>query len=240
MTQAGGELVRSLAARLDQGDHRVVAVDGGAIYLAPGAGLPQDGAERHLAEAAAASLPWEAELPWTWYRAIFCGGPGNHALLDDRDELTVIGSELSSRGLERYRREWLREALMLLLQKRHGEIPALYERYRDAITRHRLDLSLLQRTETLRESLDEYQMKVKGGKQHPRAAYEVALGSERRYLPGDQISYYVAGEGANVMVNRNCRPVSEWRPANPDENVDYYKARLRELYERLSPLLDGE
>ena len=240
VTQAGGDLVRSLVARLDQEGHRVVTVDGGGIYLVPGAGLPRAGAEEHVAQAAAASLPRQPKLPRTWYRAMVCRGPGNHALLDDQDELTVIGPELSSRGLERYRREWMAEALKLLLQGRQGEIRALYDRYRDAITHHRLDLPLLKRTETLRESLDDYQIKVKGGKQHPRAAYEVALGSERQYLPGDQISYYVAGEGANVMVNRSCRHVSEWRPANPDENVDYYKARLRELYERLTPLLDGE
>ena len=65
----------------------------------------------------------------------------------------------------------------------------------------------------------------------------MALRSERKYLSGDQISYYVAGEGANVMVNENCRHVSEWDPASPDENVDYYKARLRDLYEQFRPFV---
>ena len=124
--------------------------------------------------------------------------------------------------------------------RRKGEIPALYEQYREALTNHRVDLSLLKRTETLRESLDEYQMKVKGGKQHPRGAYEVALRSERRYLAGDQVSCYVAGDGANVIVNENCRHVSEWDPASPDENVDYYKSRLRDLYEQFRPFFEEE
>ena len=234
------ELIRGLGARLAESGHRVVAVDAGSIYLVPRPGQAGKRAEEALSAEAAAWLPWDVELPLTRYRAIFCYAAGNHALLDGRDELSVVGLDLSSRGLEPYRREWLREALRLFLHGRGREVPALYERYREDLANHRLDLALLKRTETFRESLDDYQMKVKGGKQHPRGAYEVALRSERKYLPGDQLSCYVAGEGANVMVNESCRNVSEWDPANPDENVDYYKARLRELYERFGPFMDDE
>ena len=237
VTRAGGELIRGLAARLDQREGRVVTVDAGGIYFVPPAGLAGAASAEVLVAEAAASLPWKVELPLARYRAVFCYAPENHALLDERDELFVSGPELGGRGLERYRREWLEEMLRLLLQGRKGEIPALYEQYREAISNHRLGLSVLKRTETLRESLDDYQMKVKGGKQHPRGAYEVALRSGQKHLSGDQISYYVVGEGANVMVNENSRHVSEWDPASPDENVEYYKARLRDLYEQFSPFV---
>lgn len=237
VTRTGGDLIQGLAARLEERGHRVVTVDAGGIYLVPRAGLAGAPAEEALAAEASSALPWKVELPLAQYRAMFCYGPESHALLDERDDLTVSGSDLSARGLERYRRKWLEEMLLLLLQGRKGEIPALYEGYREAITGHRLDLDLLKRTETLRESLDDYQMKVKAGKQHPRGAYEVALRFERKHLPGDQVSYYVAGEGANVMVNENCRHVSGWDPASPDENVDYYKARLRDLYEQFRPFV---
>ena len=237
VTTAAGDLIRGLAARFADSGHRIVTVDAGGIYLVLRAGLTGAPAEAALSLEAASWLPWKVELPLARYRAMFCYGPGNHALLDEHDELSVTGSELGSRGLERYRREWLLETLRLLLQGRKDEIPALYERYRDDIANHRLELLLLKRTETLRESLDEYQMKVKGGKQHPRGAYEAALRSERKYLPGDQVSCYVAGQGANVMVNESCRHVSQWDPARPDENVDYYKARLRELYEKVRSLI---
>lgn len=237
VTGAGGELVRRLAAGIEERHGRVVTVDAGGVYFVPPAGLVGAPAVAALVAEAAVSLPWQIELPLAPCPAIFCYAPGSHALLAERDELFVSGSDLSGRGVERYRREWLEETLRLLLQGRKDEVPALYERYREAITNHRLDLFLLKRTETLRESLDEYQIRVKGGKQHPRGACEVALRSERKYLPGDQISCYVAGEGANVMVNENCRHVSEWDPASPDENVDYYKARLRDLYERFRPFV---
>lgn len=236
VTRAGGGHVRRLADGLEARGARVVTMDPGSLYLVPPADVVDGAAEEALVEAAvAAALPWEVALPLARHRAMFCFGAEDHALLDHEGGLSLEGPRLNSRGLERYRRQWLEEMLRLLLDERKGEIPALYERYREALTKHSLDLSLLKRTETLRESLDEYQMKVKGGKQHPRGAYEVALRSERRYLAGDQISCYVAGEGANVIVNENCRDVSEWDPARPDENVDYYKARLRDLYEQFRP-----
>ena len=236
VTRAGAEHVRRLAEGFEARGARVVTMDPGGIYLVPPADVVDGAADQALVEAAvAAALPWKVVLPLARYRAIFCCGAEDHALLDHEGGLSLNGPRLNSRGLERYRRKWLEEMLRLLLDERKGEIPALYEQYREALANHRLDLSLLKRTETLRDSLDEYQMKVKGGKQHPRGAYEVALRSERRYLAGDQVSYYVAGEGANVIVNENCRHVSEWDPASPDENVDYYKSRLRDLYEQFRP-----
>ncbi|MDE0343415.1 MAG: DNA polymerase II [Deltaproteobacteria bacterium] len=241
VTRAGGEHVRRLAEGFEVRGARVVTMDPGGIYLVPPADVADGAAEQALVEAAtAAALPWKVDLPLARYRAMFCCGAEDHALLDHEDGLSLNGPRLNSRGLERYRRKWLEEMLRLLLDERKGEIPALYEQYREALTNHRVDLSLLKRTETLRESLDEYQMKVKGGKQHPRGAYEVALRSERRYLAGDQVSCYVAGEGAKVIVNENCRHVSEWDPASPDENVDYYKARLRDLYEQFRPFFVEE
>ena len=236
VTRAGGEHVRRLAESLESRGAGVLTMESGGIYFVPPADIVERPAEEALVNAAvAAALPWGLNLPLARYRAMFCCGAGEHALLDDKGELSLNGPRFNSRGLERYRRKWLEEMLRLLMDGRKGEIPALYEHYREALTHHRLDLSLLKRTETLRDSLDEYQMKVKGGKQHPRGAYEVALRSDRRYLAGDQVSYYVSGEGAGVTVNENCRYVSEWDPEHPDENVDYYKARLRDLYEKFRP-----
>ncbi|MCY4487770.1 MAG: DNA polymerase II [Deltaproteobacteria bacterium] len=241
VTRVGGDHVRSLAEGFESRGARLVTMDSDGLYLVPPADVVDGPAEDALVGAVlAAALPWKVDLPLGRYRAMFCCGAEDHALLDHEGGLSLNGPRLNSRGLERYRRQWLEEMLGLLLQERKDEIPALYEQYREALTHHRLDLGLLKRTETLRESLDEYQMKVKGGKQHPRGAYEVALRSERRYLAGDQISYYVVGEGANVMVNENCRYVSEWDPARPDENVEYYKARLRDLYEQLRPFFTEE
>jgi len=100
-----------------------------------------------------------------------------------------------------------------------------------------MDISLLMKTESLQDSLDTYQAKIKAKKRNPAAAYELALNSQRPYQPGDQISYYVTGKGAKVKINENSKLASQWDPGHPDENVDHYKAKLKELYEKFKPFI---
>ena len=83
-------------------------------------------------------------------------------------------------------------------------------------------------------------MRVKGARRRPRGIYEIALRLGRAYLEGDKLSYYVTGEGAHVRVSECCKHASEWNPDRPDENLDYYKAGLRELYEKLRPFVVEE
>ncbi len=101
-----------------------------------------------------------------------------------------------------------------------------------------MDISLLMKTETLQDSLETYEMKVREKKRNPAALYEMALRSERRYRPGDQISYYVTGTGAKAKVNENCKLASQWDPKDPDENVEHYKAKLKELYDKFRPFIE--
>ncbi|HUF42297.1 MAG TPA: hypothetical protein VMR20_10090 [Verrucomicrobiae bacterium] len=71
------------------------------------------------------------------------------------------------------------------------------------------------------------------------APYELALRAERRYQPGDQISYYVTGAKAKVKISDNCKLASEWDAEHPDENVEHYRAKLTELYEKFRPFIKG-
>ncbi len=93
------------------------------------------------------------------------------------------------------------------------------------------------KTESLQDSLDTYRAKIKAKKRNPAAAYELALNSQRPYQPGDQISYYVTGKGAKVKINENSKLASQWDPDHPDENVDHYVAKLKDLYEKFKPFI---
>ena len=88
------------------------------------------------------------------------------------------------------------------------------------------------KTETLQDSLDVYRKKISEGSRNPAAAYELALKAERPYLAGDQISYYVTGRGARAAVNESAKMAAEYDPGNPDENVEYYQAKLADLFEK--------
>jgi DNA polymerase, archaea type len=164
----------------------------------------------------------------------------NYALLDEKGRLVIKGSGLRSRGLELFQRDWLEEMLTLLLNRETEKIPDLYQRYLDDLENHRKDIAWLAKTETLQDSLQSYQAKVKAKKRNAAAAYELALKSQRRCQPGDQISYYVTGAKNKVKISENCKLASQWDAQHPDENVEHYKAKLKELYEKFKPWFESE
>jgi DNA polymerase, archaea type len=239
VTAKGRELIQSVVAWLKAKGAMVIEVDTDGIYFLPPPGIESEDAEDRLIEELAASLPRGIDLELDGrYPAMFSYKMKNYALLDAKGRLLIKGSGLRSRGIELFQRQWLEQMLLLLLRGEREKIVPLYERYLADLDNHRMDISLLMKTETLQDSLESYQAKVKAKKRNPAAAYEIALKSERPYQPGDQISYYVTGQGAKVKINENCKLASLWDSERPDENVAHYKSKLRDLYEKLRPFIE--
>src|SRR5262249_30904389 len=104
--------------------------------------------------------------------------------------------------------------------------------YAARIARHEIGIGDLMKTETIQDSLDNYREKVGGKKRNAAAAYELALKASRAYVAGDQISYYVTGRGTKVKVAAAAKLAAEYDAASPDENVEYYQAKLGDLFEK--------
>ena len=240
VTGKGRELITGVLGWLQGRGATIIEVDTDGLYFMPPAAVqtPQD-EERLMAELAA-TLPAGITLEMDGrYRAMFSYKMKNYALLDEAGRLTIKGSGLRSRGLEQFQRDWMEEMFRLVLSDRAAEVPALVQQYRKAFEDHQLYIERFMKTETLQDSLETYKAKRSGKKRNPAAAYELALKSERQYQPGDQISYYVAGRGKNVKVHEACRLAAEWDKLHPDENVEYYVAKLYDLYEKFRPLIEG-
>jgi DNA polymerase elongation subunit (family B) len=164
----------------------------------------------------------------------------NYVLLDGQGKLLVKGSGLRSRGIELFQRQWMEEMFRLLLTGRREEIAALVRRGEEDFRAHRVPVKQFMKTETLQDSLSTYQEKLKTGARNPSAAYELALKSARPYQPGDQVSYYVAGDGLRIKVNEAAKLATSWDPDAPDENTAYYVGKLRELHEKFRPLIEQD
>ena len=147
------------------------------------------------------------------YPAMFSYKMKNYVLLDERGEMTIRGSGLKSRGLERFQRRFMEELFILLLEDRREEIPAVYADWRARIARHEIGIAQLMKTETLQDSPETYRDKIGGKRRNVSAAYELALKASRPYLSGDQISYYVIGRGAEVKVSTAAKMAAEYDPA---------------------------
>ena len=130
----------------------------------------------------------------------------------------------------------MEEMFYLVLTDKENEIEDLLQKYIDELTNHKWDKKMFIKTETLRESLAVYALKVNRKRRSSSASYELAIKSKRNYQPGDQISYYVIGNKSKVRVFDNCKLTSQWDEKNPDENIKYYKQKLLSLYNKFQPL----
>ncbi len=241
VTAEGRKLIRQVVDALRQRGATVVEIDTDGIYFVAPPDVTDQAREDALVADLSRGLPSGITLELDGrYPAMFSYKMKNYVLLDGRERITIKGSALRSRGLELFQRIWMEEMFRLLLTGRRAEIPALVQRYLDDFAAHRIPVKQFMKTETLQDSLETYREKVREGKRNPSAPYELAMQSERPYQPGDQVSYYVTGQGLKVKVNEVAKLATQWDPAAPDENVEYYQAKVRELWERFRPLVEPE
>jgi DNA polymerase I len=243
VTRRGRDLIQRAIVGLEARGADVVEVDTDGIYFVAPFPLNDEAAAQRLIDDLGASMPAGIRLEIDGhYPAMFSYKMKNYVLLDDQGEMTIRGSGLKSRGLERFQRRFMEDLFQLLLSGRAAEIPRLRDDYRAKIERHAIGIDDLMKTETLQDSLDNYRAKISsknGGKRrNVAAAYELALKAARPYLSGDQISYYVTGQIAKVKVATAAKMATEYDAAHPDENVAYYLAKLDDLYEKFRPFVD--
>ena len=228
-----------LAALTAQGATPVEADTDGVYFVPPSGHTPAD--DDVLLERVAAGLPDGIQLELDGrYAAMFSYKMKTYALLDELGRLSLKGSAFRSRGLEAFQRQIIGEIVRCLVLGRRAEVRAVIDRWLGDFAAHRVELRAFARTETLQESIEAYREKVRAGARSTSAAYELAGTSGRSVQPGDQVSYYVTGRGPNVTVNEYAKLASQWDPAQPDENVEYYQAKVREIWDRFRAFAELE
>ena len=233
ITETGQRILKHMIGWLQQQGCGVIELDTDGIYFVPPETCGGPAQVEALIAELATTLPEGIEVELDGhYPAMFSYKMKNYALLNTSGKLTIKGSGLRSRGLERFQRQFLRDLILLLLTDQEEQVRKLYDETLARFERHEFQVEDFCKTETLSESLASYRQKVEEGKRNPSALYELALKSGRDYRAGDPLSFYVTGTMKNVTVYESCKLASQWDAAHPDENVAYYKAKLEELYEK--------
>jgi DNA polymerase I len=233
VTRRGRELIRSMLEWLKKEGAMPVEIDTDGIYFVPPPHIRTEEEARDFVAGLSSTLPEGIDVEMDGrFAAMFSYKMKNYALLGEEGLMTIKGSALRSRGMEKYLRKFLSAMLRLLLEGKGQEIPHLLEDYMQEIERHKVGIALLAKTETLTESPEMYVQKIRSKKRNPAATYELALASGRAYRAGDQVSYYVTGENRKVRVYENCKLASSYDPSHPDENVAYYQDKLLSLFKR--------
>jgi len=241
ITARGRGHLQSMIEWLIKRGCQVVEIDTDGIYFVPGSDITTARQEEDLIRELSDSMPEGITVEYGGrYKAMFSYKIKNYALLGYDGKLRVKGSGLRSRGLERFQRVFLEEMIFRLLTGRKEEVPHLFQQYLEKIAQHQWDVKMFMKTEMLQDSLEKYSEKIRNNARNRSAAYELALKSERRYQPGDQISYYVTGDSEKVQAYDHCILARDWDSRNPDENVKYYQRKLKDLYRKFSPFFEEE
>ena len=241
VTRLGRVTIKSMMELLRNEGARPVEVDTDGIYFRPPQNCEGEEQQRALVERISAGLPEGIEVEMDGrYRSMFAYKTKNYALLGYDGSIIIRGSSLRSRGTERYLREFMREAVELLLTSDGSGIERLYQHYVSRLVARDFAITWVARTETLNESPAGYQARVQAGKRNPSAAFEIAKTAERLYRAGDQVSYYISGSARDTVAYESCRPVQQFNPTRPDVNTAYYIEKLRHLKKRFDPYLPKE
>ena len=236
VTAKGREIIKSMIEWLEVNDCKVIEIDTDGIFFVPPDRVTKKKDEDEIINKLSSALPEGINLELAGrYKAMFSYKIKNYVLLDYDDKIIIKGSGLRSRGLELFQRRFMEEMFLYLLKGEGEKMDDLLDKYEKELVDRKWDKKMFIKKETLKESLAIYSEKVSKKKRSAAAAYELALKSERKYQPGDQVSYYVIGEKSRVRVFDNCKLASQWNREEPDENVEYYKKKLNTLYEKFKP-----
>ena len=233
----GREILTMMLDFLNKSGANVIEMDTDGIYFQPPANVTDPAAMQKNIQGI---LPdgIEVELDDT-YPAMFCYKSKNYALLGSNGEVSITGAALKSRGLEPFQREFMEKLITMLLKEEGAKIAALTEEFRVAIENRAWPLARLAKTETLSDSLDNYQKKGDAGEGRRSAAYELAIASKRDYRRGDQVSFYITGNKQKVSVVDNSRLLVD-APAQRDENIPYYLGKLEELRKKFAEFIPAD
>jgi DNA polymerase elongation subunit (family B) len=130
------------------------------------------------------------------YRRMLSYKKKNHAFLGYNNKIKVKGSSLIAKSLERFGRRFIYQCIDFLLNNRIEEVHQLYNKFYKDIAEQKLDIIELQKTETLRETLREYEESVKREERNRSPYYQLALASGRKFKSGDTISFYIMNDEA--------------------------------------------
>jgi len=246
VARTGQEILRKLIDEIRARGGTVVEVDTDGVLFVPPAGVRGETEEIEFTVGLTEAMPEGIRVGFDGrYEKMLSYKKKNYALLTYEGDLKFKGSSLISRSNEPFGRRFVRRAIRRLLTYDIEGLHDLYVETRNKIIEHEWEsVESFARTETLKDTLDQYESDVEAENRPRAAAYELAKKKQQTtgkpVRKGDRITYYITGEGANVTAFKHCRLAAEWDPRDPDENTAYYLKRLDEFARKFEPFFSEE
>ena len=244
VARTGQEILRQLIGEIQNRGGTVIEVDTDGVLFVPPDGVQGEQEEVDFTVGLTEAMPEGIRVGFDGrYKRMLSYKKKNYALLTYDDDLKFKGSSLISRSNEAFGRRFVRQAIRRLLDHDVEGLHDLYVDTRTKIVEHDWkSADSFARTESLKDTIEQYERDVEEGQRPRAAAYELAKEktekTEQPVRKGDRISYYITGDSADVTAFRHCKRADKWDPDNPDENTAYYLKRLDEFADKFEPFFD--
>ncbi|MGE5314555.1 MAG: DNA polymerase domain-containing protein [Acidobacteriota bacterium] len=231
----GEEVLRGLVRDITLHNGMVLEADTDSVFFVPPDNASGEKNEAELAARLSSGRPAGITLALSGrYAKMLCFRKKNYALLSYDDKVKLKGQALMPRGAERFARVFMQQTIECLLSGKFADIHTLYNELVHSLLLHEMNVTDFLKTETLRESPDDYEAEVAAGTRNRSAVYEAVLQTRRLVRPGEKISFYVTGKDPSVSLLKNVKEAHLWDENFPDENTAYYLRRLDECAEKFA------
>ena len=236
VTSTGQSLARKMITEFESRGCKIIEVDTDGILFVPPPEISTEEEERKLVETVSSVMPQGINIGYDGrFKKMISYMKKNYALLSYDGVMTLKGSSLTSRSGEKFGKEFVRRGFETLLTEDITGLHSLFTEYKNKILNHKLDVTDFSRTESLKNSIEQYLEDVKTGKRSKAITYEIAIKSRMRITKGDRITYYVTGSGGVSSSWDRGKLASEWNKEKPDENTHFYLKRLDEHCQKFLP-----
>ncbi len=235
VTETGQKILRQMISQILSEGGGVLEVDTDGLYFVPPPEYVGEAAEQTFVKRISRSLPKGINLSMDGrYVRMLSYKKKNYALLGYEKKVRIRGSALISRSMERFGREFIHGAVECMLHEDIQRLHDLYVEYARKISRRELPVVKMVRTESVKESVDEYQTAVSANRRNRTASFEAAISAGISLRPGDRVSYYISGTDPSPRSFMNAKLYDEDSAEQPEYNVNYYLRKLNEYAQRFS------
>ena len=247
VTGAGQKILRQMITQINSDGGTVLEVDTDGLYFVPPPEHLGEEKEKQFTAKLSRSLPQGINLSLDGrYEKMLSYKKKNYALLAYDGKMKIRGSALISRSMERFGRDFISSAIELILRENIDGLHILYADYATKISNRQLPTEKMLRTETVRESVDEYQTAVRSNRRNRTASFEAAINAGIDLRPGNKVSFYIAasdrgtsrGQSGQAFANAKLyyRETSDLR----DYSAQYYLKKLNEYANRFLDFFEPE
>jgi DNA polymerase elongation subunit (family B) len=241
VTETGQKILRQMISQLSNENAPLLEVDTDGLYFVPPPQHVGEADEKKFVAKLSHSLPQGINLSLDGrYEKMLSYKKKNYALLGYDGKVRIRGSSLISRSMERFGRDFIKKAVECLLHEDIKALHNLFVDYSKKILSRELPISDVARTETLGESIEEYQAAVRLNRRNRAASYEAAINAGLTLRAGEKVSYYIVGSDPHQPSFLNARIYNKNDDAKRDYNTQYYIRKLDEYANRFFDFFEPE